>query len=168
VDYRTELREAKARVDFPFYRVILDEFDFSLDLLLHAIESQLRESGNDFTSAQQLLESLWAYEDWKKEQHIESDADFVVRADQLRRQLADNEVTSPSTTSFTSGEPAFESTQQTGAAQDSACVVCMCAARSVVLIPCGHLAVCQSCYVRLQQCPICRSAIRGAIRSYMA
>ena len=45
VDYRTELREAKARVDLPFYRAVLDEFDFSLDLLLHAIESQLNESG---------------------------------------------------------------------------------------------------------------------------
>ena len=45
VDYRTELREAKARVDLPFYRAFLDEFSFSLDLLLHAIESQLRETG---------------------------------------------------------------------------------------------------------------------------
>ena len=36
---RTELREAKARVDLPFYRAVLDEFGFSLDLLLHAIES---------------------------------------------------------------------------------------------------------------------------------
>ena len=48
VDYRTELREAKARVDLPFYRAILDEFGFSLDLMLHAIESQLRETGNGF------------------------------------------------------------------------------------------------------------------------
>ena len=45
VDYRTELREPKARVDLPFYRAILDEFGFSLDLLLHAVESQLRETG---------------------------------------------------------------------------------------------------------------------------
>ena len=45
VDYRMELREPKARVDLPFYRAILDEFGFSLDLLLHAVESQLRETG---------------------------------------------------------------------------------------------------------------------------
>ena len=71
----------------------------------------------------------------------------------------------------TGGEPvvvAPANTQQTGSAQESVCVVCMSAARSVVLIPCGHLAVCQSCYGRLQQCPVCRSVIRGAIRSYMA
>ena len=46
VDYRTELREAKARVDLPAHRPLLDEFDFSLELLLHALESQLKESGN--------------------------------------------------------------------------------------------------------------------------
>ena len=40
VDYRTDLREAKARVDLPFYRAILDEFSFSLDLLLHAISCE--------------------------------------------------------------------------------------------------------------------------------
>ena len=49
VDYRTELREAKARVDLPAHRAFLDEFDFSLDLLLHALESQLKESGKQTT-----------------------------------------------------------------------------------------------------------------------
>ena len=128
----------------------------------------IRHLGNDFTSAQQLLESLWAYDEWKSEQHIESDADFVARAEELRRHLSDSAVATPSANSQTNEDPAFKSTQQTSASQDSACVVCMSTARSVVLIPCGHLAVCQSCYARLQQCPICRSVIRGAIRSYMA
>ena len=45
VDYRTEIREAKARVDLPAHRAVLDEFGYSLDLLLHAIESQLKETG---------------------------------------------------------------------------------------------------------------------------
>ena len=124
--------------------------------------------GNEFTSVQQLLESLWAYDEWKNEKHIERDADFVARADELRRQLGDSAATTQSATSRSTGEPASASTQLTSAAQDNACVVCMCAARSVVLIPCGHLAVCHSCYVRLQQCTTCCSVILGAIRSYMA
>ena len=128
----------------------------------------LRLAGNDYISAQQLLESLWAYEEWKNEQHIESDADYVARAQELRRHFADSEAAILSAGSPTTGEPASASAKQIGPAQDSVCVVCLCAARSVVLIPCGHLAVCQSCYVRLQQCPICRSVIRGSIRSYMA
>ena len=124
--------------------------------------------GNDFTSAQQLLESLWAYEGWKNEKHIDSDADFVARADGLKRHFTESALATSSTTTPATGDAATTSTQQTGAAQDSVCVVCMSASRSVVLIPCGHLAVCQSCYGRLQQCPICRSMIQGAIRSYIA
>ena len=127
-------------------------------------------AGNDFPYAQQLLECLWAYEEWKSEKHIDSDADFVARAEELRRHAADNLVAT-SNSSTTDGEPvviAPANTQQTGSAQENVCVVCMSAARSVVLIPCGHLAVCQSCYSRLQQCPVCRSVIRGALRSYTA
>lgn len=45
VDYRTETREAKARVDLPWNRATLDEFGYSVDLLLHALESQLKETG---------------------------------------------------------------------------------------------------------------------------
>lgn len=48
VDYRTELREAKARVDLPAYRAILDELGYSPELVLHAIESQMKETGAQF------------------------------------------------------------------------------------------------------------------------
>ena len=134
------------------------------------VKSIINFAGNDFACAQQLLECLWAYEEWKSEKHIDSDADFVARAAELRRHAADNLVAT-SNSSTTGGEPvvvAPANAQQTVSAQESVCVVCMSAARSVVLIPCGHLAVCQSCYGRLQQCPVCRSVIRGAIRSYIA
>ena len=47
------------------------------------------------------------------------------------------------------------------------CVVCMSNLRSLTLIPCGHMAVCQSCCWRLQQCPVCRAVIRGVIRTYV-
>ena len=45
VEYRTGLRKAQARVKLPAYRAgaILDEFAYSLDLLLHNIESQLTQ-----------------------------------------------------------------------------------------------------------------------------
>ena len=45
VDYRTEMRKAKVRVDLPWNRLNLDEFGYSVDLLLHALESQLKETG---------------------------------------------------------------------------------------------------------------------------
>ena len=130
--------------------------------------SNSAHAGNDYASAQQLLECLWAYERWKTEKAIDSDADFVARAEELRRHAADSLIGTNTSSATTGVVPAPAATHQTGSAQESLCVVCMSAARSVVLIPCGHLAVCQNCYSRLQQCPICRSVIRGAIRSYLS
>ena len=37
--------EAQASVDLPWNRVNLDEFGYSVDLLLHALESQLKVTG---------------------------------------------------------------------------------------------------------------------------
>ena len=40
-----EMREIKARVDLPGNRAALDEFGYSLELLFHALSSQLVETG---------------------------------------------------------------------------------------------------------------------------
>jgi len=44
------------------------------------------------------------------------------------------------------------------------CVVCLDAEPAVVLVPCGHLCLCQSCadLLRAPQCPICRAAVQHA------
>jgi hypothetical protein len=44
------------------------------------------------------------------------------------------------------------------------CVVCLDAEPAVVLVPCGHLCLCQSCadLLRAPQCPICRAAVLRA------
>ena len=47
------------------------------------------------------------------------------------------------------------------------CVVCMDRRPSVVIIPCGHLCVCQPCSSRLQQqCPVCRGAATQMVQTY--
>ena len=111
-----------------------------------------------------LLETLWAYEEFKIEKHIDTDAEFIARAEEIRRPFPASSV---DTSTFTpeTGNPA--SNQQLAVAQECLCVVCMSTARSVVMIPCGHLAVCQSCCECLQQCPICRFFIRGSIQVYI-
>ena len=44
------------------------------------------------------------------------------------------------------------------------CVVCCEAERSVLLVPCGHLVLCQSCWEMMQkrkfvECPVCRVCV---------
>ncbi|KAJ1425161.1 hypothetical protein B484DRAFT_315253, partial [Ochromonadaceae sp. CCMP2298] len=37
------------------------------------------------------------------------------------------------------------------------CVVCLTERREVLLLPCRHLCVCDSCLVYIDKCPVCRS-----------
>ena len=59
VDYRTDIREAKARVDRPENRAILDELGYSVDLLFHALESQLKETGVLSNTHFELINKCW-------------------------------------------------------------------------------------------------------------
>ncbi|XP_077488826.1 baculoviral IAP repeat-containing protein 7-like isoform X1 [Amblyomma americanum] len=48
------------------------------------------------------------------------------------------------------------------------CKVCLDAEVGVVFLPCGHLVACPSCASALVDCPICRAAIRGTVRTFFA
>nr|XP_014342410.1 PREDICTED: baculoviral IAP repeat-containing protein 7 [Latimeria chalumnae] len=52
--------------------------------------------------------------------------------------------------------------------EERTCKVCMDKEVSIVFIPCGHLVVCQECAPSLVRCPICRSTIRGSVRTFMS
>ena len=45
--------------------------------------------------------------------------------------------------------------------QTSDCVICQTAPVSRVLLPCRHACVCNSCFIQLDRCPMCRSIIRS-------
>ena len=47
------------------------------------------------------------------------------------------------------------------------CCICMDRASNMVLVPCGHLCVCQECSQHAQRrCPICRTAVTQMVRTY--
>ena len=51
----------------------------------------------------------------------------------------------------------------------SQCTVCMERASEMVMVPCGHLCVCQQCFPQLQHtCPVCRGNVTQMIRMYPA
>ena len=41
-----------------------------------------------------------------------------------------------------------------------ACVVCLNSMRDTLILPCNHLACCQTCFPKLNDCPICRGAMK--------
>ena len=58
----------------------------------------------------------------------------------------------------------------TEASEAAECVICMDQRKNHVLVPCGHLCVCQACAERITEegetCPICRTAVREAVAVY--
>ena len=56
------------------------------------------------------------------------------------------------------------------AASDDSCSICLTAAKTHVLTPCGHKCMCEQCayagYRAGSQCPICRSRVQSVMRVY--
>ena len=49
------------------------------------------------------------------------------------------------------------------------CSICMDRPSIMVLVPCGHLCICQECSHHAQQrCPICRTATTNMVRTYVS
>jgi hypothetical protein len=50
---------------------------------------------------------------------------------------------------------------------DRLCKICVDREANIVFIPCGHLATCGECAAAFKQCPVCRTKIRQAVKTYM-
>lgn len=48
------------------------------------------------------------------------------------------------------------------------CKICMSNEVGVVFLPCGHLLSCRLCASSLQICPLCRSVIKGRVRTFLS
>lgn len=49
------------------------------------------------------------------------------------------------------GQPVF------GLHDGQECVVCLTNEKSVILMPCRHMCVCEVCFTHLDKCPVCRT-----------
>ena len=78
-------------------------------------------------------------------------------------------------TSFVPGSKLVHDSATHGATQpqsqddedEQLCVVCLAHPRSVLLVPCGHFVLCQSCYAGIRdgnnECPMCRGYIESTL-----
>lgn len=49
------------------------------------------------------------------------------------------------------------------------CVVCQESPREVILLPCGHLCLCEDCSAKLSSnCPVCRSQISNRAAAFLS
>ena len=43
------------------------------------------------------------------------------------------------------------------------CIICLCEPSSIIILPCGHLNICDACFQRISECPTCRKEISGHV-----
>lgn len=48
------------------------------------------------------------------------------------------------------------------------CTVCLDKPRDTVILPCSHFAVCSECQKACRNCPVCRGAVNGSIKVFIA
>jgi hypothetical protein len=64
-------------------------------------------------------------------------------------------------------EPTSDEEEETAAVQQD-CTICMDKKRNAVFVPCGHMAACYKCSVKVKDvCPICRVTIKSVTKVYL-
>jgi hypothetical protein len=48
------------------------------------------------------------------------------------------------------------------------CSICMEAAATTVLVPCGHVCACEACAAKLSECPVCMRGVEQAVKLFYA
>ena len=66
-----------------------------------------------------------------------------------------------STVEETEASAIEEAPEEKHSESSSGCIVCQCDQVTVALLPCRHTCVCRYCLLRLDKCPMCRSAIQA-------
>ncbi|KAL8599079.1 hypothetical protein ACOMHN_006888 [Nucella lapillus] len=158
-----EPREVMARMDMPVVRAVLN-MDIPQDLVRRAIEHRLRTTGDDFPNMEALLETVFELSATHQStiRHAGSGEPSPINTGSpVRRPL--------------SGEPLQATEAPRSLIEENrqlkeqrTCKVCMDEEVCVVFVPCGHLVCCATCAPPLSKCPICRSTIRGTVRTYMS
>ncbi len=69
--------------------------------------------------------------------------------------------------SYQSAHPAPQAPRPSSTEDSKLCVVCMDAALQMVLVPCGHVCVCENCSKQITFCPMCRQPVQQAIRVFL-
>ncbi|CAG5129110.1 unnamed protein product [Candidula unifasciata] len=146
-------REVTARMDSAIVKKVLS-MDVPKKMVKKAIRKRLAENGEDFTSAEALLEAVFR----DSEDAPKASLSDLANRDQSASASGDGE--SPDSMRL-----AEENRQLK---EQKLCKICMDEEVCVAFIPCGHLVSCSTCAPALNQCPICRAKIRGTIRTYMS
>lgn len=194
--FDVEPREIRARLDTPTVRKVM-EMGYDKEAVSAVIESKLLKSGDDFESMSKIIEELQAYNgdipSYMKEidalkqrakcfTHERQNAaeakarrEAAIKAEeerQKREAAIKAEERQKREERQNNQDPDDElrslKEEHTRLMEQRQCKVCMNKDMNIVFLPCGHLTCCDACAPSLRNCPICRTNIRGTIKTYLS
>ncbi|XP_059152420.1 baculoviral IAP repeat-containing protein 7-like [Physella acuta] len=154
-------REVTARMDSPIVKAVL-RMDIPKERVKKAIRNRLAENGEDFNSAEALLEAVFSHS--SSPDHLNESPTTEVKS---------GKDLEPENGSLHSGGSENQDSMRLMEEnrllkEQRQCKICMDEEVCVVFLPCGHLVCCSTCAPALTSCPICRAKIRGTVRTYIS
>ncbi|KAH3738027.1 baculoviral IAP repeat-containing protein 7-B-like [Dreissena polymorpha] len=127
----------------PFVQKVLD-MGYSRELVNIAVQRHHRTTGAEYSELNQLLDAVEA----------------------LRRQQ--DHVYPPSGEGLLSG-PSSSTEDELRKMQESLqCKICMERQVALTFLPCGHFVTCEECGSKVHRCPMCRTSIRGTVKTFFS
>ncbi|XP_077974223.1 baculoviral IAP repeat-containing protein 7-like [Styela clava] len=129
------------------------EIGFAENLIKDVLTRKYQSNGQFFTNQEEFMDALITYQ---------SDTNVLPTAPALNENtsLPSNEQTSETSNNTFSELRKLEEARL--------CKICRREPSSVVIIPCGHLSVCNNCVGGLRKCPICSRAVQDTIKTFRA
>ncbi|XP_061171223.1 baculoviral IAP repeat-containing protein 7-like isoform X1 [Saccostrea echinata] len=170
--HQVEAREIRARMELPMVRAVL-ETGVDRNSVMQVIERRLRETGDDYPSAEALLNAVLTLEEEPEVLNVASQEPVLPEYSHTPPRAP-----TPSNASQSSAKSEEPSSSTGGGSKDlveenrllreqKTCKICLDAEVGMVFLPCGHLCCCVMCAPAVRQCPICRAEIRGTVRTFI-
>ncbi|KAL3882067.1 hypothetical protein ACJMK2_028442 [Sinanodonta woodiana] len=149
-------------------------------LVLHAIERVLMKKGSDALTGEIILEAVFEIDE---ENIIQSQTQLVPLQSAEEDKGNENAQKSLNASNKQDGQPGHQASGNIQSDESQIdtekimkehqelrdailCKVCSENNISVVFLPCGHLVTCSDCAPAMRKCPICRTLIKGTVKTF--
>nr|XP_034334660.1 uncharacterized protein LOC105323696 isoform X4 [Crassostrea gigas] len=153
-EYRVDAEVVRANMQLPVVRAVL-ETGVDRDIVEKVIEKRLRDTGDNFQNAEELMHAVLTLESNSGSSHVPwSISTLRVPLD-----------ASPGNASFRT-QAAKLAEENRLLREQRTCKICLDAEVGVVFLPCGHICCCRTCAPKVGQCPVCRTNIRSKMHVF--
>lgn len=153
-EYRVDAEVVRANMQLPVVRTVL-ETGVDRDIVEKVIEKRLRDTGDNFQNAEELMHAVLTLESNSGSSHVPwSISTLRVPLD-----------ASPGNASFRT-QAAKLAEENRLLREQRTCKICLDAEVGVVFLPCGHICCCRTCAPKVGQCPVCRTNIQSKMHVF--